>query len=113
MAADPGLPLTFAAQVLHALSFAATHVATVNLLGGALPPRFAALAQGAYSTLLGAVNGAAFLAAGPLYAALGGRSFAVMALVAAVATALVLAGLHARRAQPQSVGEGGKTREPS
>lgn len=97
LAFDPPLALLLSIQALHALSFAATHVATVNLLAAALPAHYGALAQGAYSALLGGLNGAAFLAAGPLYAALQGRGFAAMAGVALIAGGLIAIGERRRR----------------
>jgi PPP family 3-phenylpropionic acid transporter len=93
---DPALPILVAVQALHGLSFAATHIATVNLIAGAVPARFGAVAQGAYFAMLGGLNGAAFLVTGPLYLALQGQGFAAMAGVAVLAGALIAYGTRVR-----------------
>ena len=69
----PSLPLLFVAQLGHAASFAAAHLAGVQLVQRAVPPGARRNAQALYSGLafgLGIVLGTA--AAGPLYAAVSG-----------------------------------------
>ena len=105
LAFDPPLGLLLAIQALHALSFAATHIATINLIAAAVPAHFGAVAQGANAAMFGGLNGAAFLAAGPLYTALQGKAFVTMAGLALIAGGLILYGERRRaEAQPQRLG---------
>jgi PPP family 3-phenylpropionic acid transporter len=113
MGFDPGLAATFALMTLHAFTFGAVHVATVTFLGRHVAPGDAAIAQGAYFTMLGVTNGATFLASGPLYASLGVTGQFVMAAIAGAGVCFAAAGLiRLRRAQPQRAGTGGSTVEP-
>lgn len=113
MGFDPGLAATFALMTLHALTFGGVHVATVTFLGRHVTPGDAAIAQGAYFTILGVSNGATFLSSGPLYATFGVQGQFVMAAIAAAGIGLAAAGLlQLARRQPHSAGEGGSTIEP-
>ncbi|HSL16742.1 MAG TPA: MFS transporter [Methylomirabilota bacterium] len=89
----PSLPLLVVAQLCHAATFAAAHLAGVQLVQRAVPPGARRNAQALYSGLafgLGIVVGTA--AAGPLYAAVSGSgSF----LAAAGLSVLVAAGWFA------------------
>ena len=91
----PALALAFI-QMLHAVSFGACHLGAVYLLANAVPQRLSATAQGLYSAMVGGIGlGGIMMVSGPLYDALAGRAFFVMAAVSAagVATGLVLARL--------------------
>lgn len=78
-------------QALHALSFAASLLATLSLVQRLVPPEAAATAQ-ALQAALG--PGLAMLlltfASGPIYAAAGGGVFVVMAVAAALGLGAVL-----------------------
>jgi PPP family 3-phenylpropionic acid transporter len=77
---DPPAGALMAIQMLHALSFGATHLGSIYLMANAVPQRLGATAQGLYAAIVGGVGlGGATLAAGPLYAVLGGHGFLVMA----------------------------------
>lgn len=89
MAFDPPWPVLTFLQALHALSFAATHIATTWLIGRLFNGAIAARAQGLYASLLGAANGAAMLAAGPLYQQFAGKAEFAMAALAALALSCV------------------------
>ena len=91
MAFDPPWPVLVSMQILHACSFACTHIATTWLIGRLFSGFLAARAQGLYASLLGAANGVTMLAAGPLYAHFGGHAQLAMACIAAIALALTLA----------------------
>lgn len=83
----------FLAQALHALTFGAMHLAAIRALG-ALPSGLGARAQTLHSSLgVGLASGALLLASGPLYAALGGHGFWVMAGLCGLG---VVAGLRLR-----------------
>ncbi len=120
LAVDPPLWIIGPAQMLHALSFGATHLAAIHFLAHAVPENRAATAQGIYAAAVaGLVLGTATVASGPLYSAFGGAAYGVMAALALIgaASAYRLAqtwrGGLVTGAQPQSSGAGGKTSPPS
>jgi len=87
LAIDPPLWATALLQTLHAMSFGATHLATIHFLTHAVPEDRAATAQGLYSSVVaGLAMGTVTLACGPLYRLLGGEAYGVMALLALVGT---------------------------
>lgn len=82
LAFDPPLALVVVAQLLHAATFAMAHLGAMYFILKAVPPRLAATAQSLYAVCSsGIVLGAATLACGPLYAAVGGRAYLLMALM--------------------------------
>jgi PPP family 3-phenylpropionic acid transporter len=119
MAADPPLWATALLQTLHALSFGAAHLAAMHFLTQAVPEDRAATAQGLYAAVVaGLVMGLATIASGPLYRALAGEAYGVMAVLALIGAACAYLLMRHWRgglvaggdtAQPQSSGEGGKT----
>jgi PPP family 3-phenylpropionic acid transporter len=83
-------------QALHALSFAASLLATLSLVQRLVPPEAAATAQALQAALgPGLAMLLLTLASGPIYAAVGAGVFLVMAGVAALGLGVVL--LLARR----------------
>ena len=116
MAFDPPLWATAILQCLHAMSFGAAHLAAIYFLSQAVPEDRSATAQGLYAAVVaGLVLGFATIACGPLYRALGGEAYAVMALLALVGTAGCLShAALARRARglcdPGSAPERGRWR---
>ncbi len=124
MAIDPPLWATAILQNLHALSFGAGHLAAMHFVMRAVPEDRAATAQGLYAAVVvGMLGGLVTLASGPLYRALAGEAYGVMALVALVGTVLAYGLMRQwhgglvvgeekakpKKAQPQSAGEGGET----
>jgi PPP family 3-phenylpropionic acid transporter len=97
------LPALAVAQVLHAVTFGAQHLAAMRVLGG-LPPNQAATAQTLHASLgVGLASGLLTLASGPLYAEFGGRAFWAMAglcLLALPVAALLRRALR-RRVVPE------------
>jgi PPP family 3-phenylpropionic acid transporter len=78
-------------QVLHAMTFGATHLAAMYYLMREVPAGLAATAQGLYGAVAwGAAFGLAMLASGALYAAYGGGAFFVMAGMCLAGTILAL-----------------------
>jgi PPP family 3-phenylpropionic acid transporter len=76
-------------QLLHALSFAATHVGGMRLVYREAPERVAGMAQTLYSILTGGVlMGAATLGSGLLYDSIGAHGYWAMAAMALAGTAL-------------------------
>lgn len=91
MAFDPPLAVLFALQALHGLSFGAAHLGAIHFMSAHVPARLSATAQGLYSTAtVGIGMGTVLLASGPLYDALGAKSYAVMAVLAIVGLSLSL-----------------------
>src|SRR3954453_1506011 len=80
----PGLPAAAALQLLHALTFGASHLGAMYMLARSVPPGAAASAQSLYAALsAGLGSGLVMLAARALYAAYGGRAYLFMALLSA------------------------------
>jgi len=74
------------AQLLHAGTFAMQHLATMQLLGRIVPPGQAGSAQSLHAAIgVGLPLGLLTLAAGPLYANVGGLGFLAMAALCALA----------------------------
>jgi PPP family 3-phenylpropionic acid transporter len=86
MGFDPPLAILVPLQVLHALTFGATHIGAIHYIGRTVPGTQGGTAQALYSSVTGGVfMGGAMLASGPLYTAYAGRAYWAMAAVAAVA----------------------------
>jgi MFS transporter, PPP family, 3-phenylpropionic acid transporter len=97
MGLDPALFLLLALQILHALTFGATHLGAIHFIGRVVPEAQAGTAQALYASITGGIaTGGVTLMAGPVYAAYAGRVYWVMALVAAAA---LLAGLGLGKAR--------------
>jgi PPP family 3-phenylpropionic acid transporter len=80
----PGLAAAALLQMLHALTFGASHLGAMYLLARSVPPAAAASAQSLYAALsAGLGSGLVMLAAGALYANYGGRAYLFMALLSA------------------------------
>ena len=81
----PGLAAAFALQLLHALTFGATHLGAMNYLSRTVPPDAAASAQALYSGASSGIgSGLVMLAAGMLYAQFGGRAYLFMTVLSAL-----------------------------
>lgn len=87
----PGLGAAAALQLLHALSFGASHLGAMLFMARLVPPGAAASAQSLYSALsAGLGSGLVMLAAGALYTAYGGAAYPFMALLSAAGLCGVL-----------------------
>jgi PPP family 3-phenylpropionic acid transporter len=96
MAFDPPAALLPILQCLHALSFGATHLGSVQFVARTAGEGRSAAAQGDFATILAVGSAAATVLAGLLYAAWGDKAYVAMAGTA-VLGALCL--LPARRLQ--------------
>lgn len=95
---DPPLALLAPLQVLHAASFAATHLGAVGFVARVVSPALAPTAQGIYSALAsGLFLGLVTLAAGPLYSVVGGRAYLMAAAVAVIGVLSLLFGRGPRQ----------------
>ena len=80
----PGLSAAAGLQLLHALTFGASHLGAMHFLARNVPPGVAASAQSLYAALsAGLGSGLVMLVAGALYAAYGGQAYPLMALLSA------------------------------
>ena len=85
MSLDPPLWLLIPLQLLHALTYGASHLGAVHFISQAVSPGAAGTAQALYATVAaGLMMGGATLVSGPLYAAFGGRAYLAMAVLATV-----------------------------
>lgn len=85
MALDPGLAVLFLLQVLHALTFGASHLAAIRFISEAVDLRLAGTAQALYATIaMGVAMGGATLLSGTFYSLLAGRTYLLMAALSAL-----------------------------
>ena len=85
MATSPALPMLVPLQILHALTYGASHLAAMHFISRAVPERSQGTAQALYATMaMGVVIGGATLASGRLYAEIGAEAYFAMAALAAV-----------------------------
>ena len=105
MASDPSFGVLVALQLLHGLTFGATHLGVVHAIQERVRPDQAASAQSLHSALSsGIMMGFAMALAGALYAPLGGLSYLVMVVLAAAGGALVLAAMRMPPTVPERDG---------
>jgi MFS transporter, PPP family, 3-phenylpropionic acid transporter len=95
----PGLWPAFVLQLLHALTFGATHLGAMNHLSRTVPPGASASAQALYSGASSGIgSGLVMLGAGALYATFGGRAYLFMTLLSAIG---LLGALRLAKSGPQ------------
>lgn len=83
MALDPALLWLWPLQLLHALSFGATHLAAIHFISERVPTQHAGMAQSLFATFaMGAIMALVLYASGFLYAAFDAGSYAAMAALA-------------------------------
>lgn len=92
-AAEPALPLLFGVQTLHALTFGATYIGTIEFVDRAIPRRLVNTAMTLHSTTgVGALTGLSTVVAGYIFAGHGASAaYVAMAGVAGTGFALALA----------------------
>ena len=110
-AMDPPFAVLAPLQLLHALSFGATHLGTMMFLMRSAPQDARAAAQGDLATANTVAMGAASALSGVLYGGGGGLAYLAMAALAALGAAF--AGIASRLPQPHSAGNAGWTSLPS
>jgi PPP family 3-phenylpropionic acid transporter len=97
----PTITLPFL-QCLHALSFAATHLGSVGLVGRLAAAQSGATAQGHLAVVLGLIMAACMAISGLLYSEFRAHAYAVMAAIAALGGAICY--VTARRIPAQMPG---------
>ena len=91
MAFEPSIAVLLPLQILHAGSFAATHIGAMAFLSRAVPRELAATAHGTLATVTGLLTASATGLSGLIYAASGSRTYLVMAAMASVGVICALA----------------------
>lgn len=84
MALDPPAALLPVLQCMHALSFCATHLGAIALIGRAAPPGLGATAQGYFAIAAGSAMAVSTTLSGVLYADFAAAAYAAMAVAAAL-----------------------------
>jgi MFS transporter, PPP family, 3-phenylpropionic acid transporter len=98
MAFDPPFLILVPLQVLHALTFGATHLGAMHFIARTVGSERAGTAQALHASATnGIAMGGAMLLSGVLYARLGGQSYLAMALIAVLG---LLASIGLMRRQP-------------
>lgn len=98
MGFDPGLGVLIPLQVLHGVTYGASHIGAIHFISKAVPQRAAGSAQALYATVAaGLAMGIATLIAGWFYASHGGASYFAMA---AISVAALAASIHLGRLWP-------------
>ena len=91
MGLDPSFGIVVGLQVLHALTYGATHVGAIHFIARAVPHRGAGTAQALYSAIgSGLITGVATIMAGQFYPHLAGRTFLVMAALSGAGLAVAI-----------------------
>ena len=110
--ADGSLALLVPLQMLHALTFGATHLGAMNAVSAFAPDGARGRAQGTVGASTALVSALATLACGPVYGALGsGAAFLMMAPLAV--SGLCLVGLARGAARTAVIREPGRRPGPS
>ena len=92
MAFDPTLPALAALQVLHGLTYGASHLGAMHYIQARVPHGQAGTAQALYSTVTAGIGmGLAMLFAGFAYQRFGGLSYLGMAVLGGVSLGAALA----------------------
>ena len=97
MGFDPPVLMLPALQLLHALSFGATHLGAMDMLSQLAHRRGGATAQGDFAAVQGGTFAVAMGASGGLVAAFGSAAYFAMAAIAAAGFAIALGARRATR----------------
>lgn len=85
MSTDPGLAWLIPLQVLHGLTYGASHLGAIHFISRAVPETAAGTAQAFYATIaMGVLQGAATLLSGVLYKTYGGGAYLAMVILAVI-----------------------------
>lgn len=83
LAFDPGVGVLVLLQLLHALTFGATHLAAIRFISEAVDTKLSGTAQALYATIaMGVAMGGATLLSGVVYEWIAGNTFLLMAGIA-------------------------------
>jgi PPP family 3-phenylpropionic acid transporter len=91
MSFDPPLAILVPLQLLHALTYGATHLGAILFVARAVPDDVSGTVQALYATFAsGVAMGFATYASGPLFQTFAGAGYAAMSLIAAVSLSAAL-----------------------
>ncbi|PVE23687.1 MFS transporter [Microvirga sp. KLBC 81] len=107
MSLQPGWGVTLVLQIMHSLSFAATHIGTMAALTALAPMQARGRAQGIYGSLAALTTAISTIGSGMIYERAGPLVFAAMAPLGAIGFVLMLVVIGKLKAQPQRAGSGG------
>lgn len=107
MSLQPGLAVSLLLQVMHSLTYAATHIGTMAALTALAPMRARGRAQGIYGSLAALTTAVSTIGSGMIYEQAGSLVFAAMAPLGAVGFVLMLIVIRMLKVQPQRAGSGG------
>lgn len=107
MSLSPGLELTLVLQMMHCLTFAATHIGMMAALAAHSPKSVRGRAQGIFGSLTALATAISTIASGIIYSEAGGLVFAAMAPLGAMGFVLTLVVIRMLRSQPHKAGSGG------
>jgi PPP family 3-phenylpropionic acid transporter len=100
LALDPPFAVLPFLQCLHALTFTATLMGTMQFLARNVPPGLGGTAQGDFAAAQGLVFGAATVVSGMLFRSYGDLSYIAMAVLSALALAVAIMAYVFARAEP-------------
>ncbi|MEM6616154.1 MAG: MFS transporter [Pseudomonadota bacterium] len=90
MSFDPPLEALFLLQILHGLTFGATHLGSVEVIAKTVPENLVATAQALSFTIGGLAMGLATFATGPLYENFEGQAYLAMGALSAFGFAFAI-----------------------
>ncbi|MGH6816744.1 MAG: MFS transporter [Hyphomicrobiaceae bacterium] len=91
MALDPSLSVLVGLQMLHGLTYGATHLGAVHLIARHVPETQSVTAQALYATVGSLATGLTILASGPLFVRFAGGSYLLMAAFGLASAPTILA----------------------
>lgn len=89
MSLDPGLGLIIFLQMLHGMTFSASHIGVMRFFGVAVSSQKMAGIMAIYVTINGSITAGATLVMGPLFAAYGAGAYLAAAVLPIVALAML------------------------
>ena len=87
---DDNLIMLSILQILHGITFGATHLGIIYYIGNNVSEDFSATAMGLYAAITGLVMGLMVMASGHIYAVLDGHAYFVAAIISAFGCILCL-----------------------
>lgn len=107
MSLEPGIPVTFILQIMHGLSFGASHLGMMTSLTALAPHGTRGQAQGLYGSINALFTVASMLVSGLIYYRAGAMVFAAMVPLGVAGLVLTLIVMRMSKAYPQSAPAGG------
>jgi PPP family 3-phenylpropionic acid transporter len=90
---DDNLIILSILQILHGITFGATHLGIIYYIGNNVSEDLSATAMGLYAAITGLIMGLMVMASGQIYAVLDGHAYFVVAIISAFGCMLCLSSL--------------------